>query len=275
MLKRILFVTAMLSGGVGLAACAGGGGAMYGGSVSAGVSYGADPELAEIQPDVWVVEGYDEPVFFSDNYYWRFSGGAWYRSDYYDRDWVTVYDVPYRLRSIDRPTAYVRYYAPYGARVREGARGRVIVRNENNDRFRDHRNGGNNNRYNNERLDNRYPPQRYYDQQRQQQQAEMQRQEAERQRQQQQAQQQREQQQEARRQEQQQRQQQLDAQQRAQDAERARNEAERQQRYEQNRNERQQAAEQRQQRQDQQQRQQQQRQQQKQQNKKQKKDHQH
>jgi hypothetical protein len=254
MLKRILLLSSILSAGVGLAACGSGGGAVYGGSVSAGVAYGADPELVEIQPDVWVVEGYDEPVFYSDNSYWRFSGGIWYRSSYYDRGWVTVYDVPYRLRSIDRPTAYVRYHAPYGSRVRQGPRGTIIVRNENNDR-RD--------RYNNDRLDRRYPAQQYVDQQRAQRQREDQRLRQQRQeeqirqdairleneraqtehlRQQQQAQ-------EARRQEQMQRQQQLDQQRAQRQEQRDQRQQEQQQRFEENRAQREQQAQQREQRQ--------------------------
>ena len=80
----------MLSISVGLAACTGSGSAVYGGSVSAGVAYGAEPPLVEVSPDVWVVEGYDEPVFYTENSYWLYRSGNWYRSSYYDRGWVVV-----------------------------------------------------------------------------------------------------------------------------------------------------------------------------------------
>jgi hypothetical protein len=157
MSKRTLIMSSMLCVGIGLAACSGGGGAVYGGSVSAGVSYGVEPPLVEVEPDVWVVENYDEPVFYVDNSYWMWRGGHWYRSSYYDRGWVVVYEVPYRVRSIDRPHAYVRYHARDGARWRQGPRGRVIVR--------DHRDRST---YSTprERYDRRAPSQRYLEQQR-------------------------------------------------------------------------------------------------------------
>jgi hypothetical protein len=110
------------------AACSGSGTMYSSGTVSAGVSYGTAPPLVEIQPGVWVVEEYDEPVFYADDYYWLYRGGGWYRSPYYDRGWVTTYEVPYRVRSIDRPTAYVRYRGSAGVRYRQGPRGRVQVR---------------------------------------------------------------------------------------------------------------------------------------------------
>ena len=38
------------------------------------------PALVEIQPGVWVVSDYDDSVFYSDGYYWRWNSGVWYRS---------------------------------------------------------------------------------------------------------------------------------------------------------------------------------------------------
>jgi hypothetical protein len=58
---------------------------------------------------VQVVYDYHEPVFYSDNYYWRFYGGTWYRSSVYNSGWVVYNDVPYSVRRIDRPHAYARY----------------------------------------------------------------------------------------------------------------------------------------------------------------------
>src|SRR5262245_29801639 len=91
-------------------------------------SYGYDPPLVEVQSGVWVVEGYEQPVFYSDDYYWMYRDNVWYRSSYYDRGFVVVNVVPYRLRTIDRPYAYVRFRGNIGARVRRGPRGTVYVR---------------------------------------------------------------------------------------------------------------------------------------------------
>lgn len=77
---------------------------------SAGYGYGYDaPTLTYISPGVHVVADYDYPVFFSDGYYWRYDGGLWYRSGYYNRGWNVWYDVPHRVRGISRPEGYVRY----------------------------------------------------------------------------------------------------------------------------------------------------------------------
>ncbi len=86
------------------------------------VQYSADvqtPELIEISPGVQVIADYDEPVFYSDNYYWRFDGGVWYRSQDHRRGWVRYEAVPERVRRIDRPSAYIHYHASAGAEVRD------------------------------------------------------------------------------------------------------------------------------------------------------------
>jgi hypothetical protein len=93
----------------------------------------AEPEMVYVGPNVWVVEDYDEPVFYASDSYWLYRGGIWYRSSYYDRSWVRVgvHIVPAQVRRIDRPHRYVRYRAPANAR----RRGPVV---------RDHRNNRNN-----------------------------------------------------------------------------------------------------------------------------------
>jgi hypothetical protein len=58
---------------------------------------------------VSVVAYSDYPTFYSDNYYWMYNGGVWYRSGYYGGGWVVAYDVPYRVRAIDRPHSYARF----------------------------------------------------------------------------------------------------------------------------------------------------------------------
>jgi hypothetical protein len=62
-----------------------------------------------VSPGVSVVAYSDYPVFYSDNYYWRYDGGIWYRSSYYNGGWAVYSDVPYHVRSIDRPYRYARY----------------------------------------------------------------------------------------------------------------------------------------------------------------------
>jgi hypothetical protein len=84
------------------------------------------PELVYVSPGVYVIADYDEPVFYSDNYYWAYRGGVWYRSSYYTRGWVRVRSTPYVIARIDRPHAYVRYRGEGRARMK----------------VRDHRDGG-------------------------------------------------------------------------------------------------------------------------------------
>jgi hypothetical protein len=89
-----------------LAGCTGSGAVRY--SATAQVS---TPELVEIEPGVMVVADYDEPVFYSEGVYWRYYGGIWYRSPYYNRAWVRVSAPPVAVRRIPRPEYYVRYRA--------------------------------------------------------------------------------------------------------------------------------------------------------------------
>jgi hypothetical protein len=141
------FVTATA---IAVAASLAGGCIVHGtGEVSAG--YDAEPavdhRVVYVSPGVWVVENYDAPVFYSDNYYWERRGGYWYRSSYYNGGFVRVgYGVvPYRIRSVRRPSAYVRYRGVRGARyqrVRRYNRGRSNVRDRrynNRSRVRDRR----------------------------------------------------------------------------------------------------------------------------------------
>ena len=55
---------------------------------SGGVGYGS-PQMEYVSPGVQVISDYDYPVFYSDGFYWRYDGGAWYRSGYYNRGWVS------------------------------------------------------------------------------------------------------------------------------------------------------------------------------------------
>ncbi len=82
------------------------------GDVGVGYSYGyaaPAPSMYVVSPGVSVVAYSDDPVFYSDNYYWRYDSGLWYRSNYYGGGWVVWNDVPYGVRTIDRPYRYARY----------------------------------------------------------------------------------------------------------------------------------------------------------------------
>jgi len=78
------------------------------------------PELVLVEGDVWVVERYHEPVFYTEGYYWRFYGGVWYRSTVHTGDWVQVTVVPATVQRIPKPEIYVNYVAPAGATKRTG-----------------------------------------------------------------------------------------------------------------------------------------------------------
>jgi hypothetical protein len=67
------------------------------------------PDLVDVGGGVQVIADYDEPVFYTDNFYWRFYGGTWYRSSAYNGGWVVYNDVPYSVRRIDRPHTYAHY----------------------------------------------------------------------------------------------------------------------------------------------------------------------
>ncbi len=78
---------------------------------------GYGPDLVYAAPGVQVVADYDEPVFFSDGLYWRFSGGYWYSSHEYNRGWVSGRP-PGAVMRIQHPQTYAHYrpagWAPRG-----------------------------------------------------------------------------------------------------------------------------------------------------------------
>src|SRR3954462_5444964 len=85
-----------------------------GGCAATVASDGYGPDLVTVSPGVQVIADYDEPIFYSDGYYWRNYGGGWYRSSYYTGGWVYARP-PAALMRIDRPYAYA-HYRPYGWR---------------------------------------------------------------------------------------------------------------------------------------------------------------
>src|SRR6185503_9992365 len=74
------------------------------------------PQMEDVAPGVQVISDYDYPVFYSDGFYWRWDGGVWYRSGFYNRGWAVAYDVPVGIRGIARPGAYAHYHGGYGYR---------------------------------------------------------------------------------------------------------------------------------------------------------------
>jgi hypothetical protein len=110
MLNRLLLLTTttLLMGG-----CLASGQAGY--SANAQVT---TPDLVYIDSDVQVIADYDEPIFYSGNYYWRNDGGVWYRSTTHTSGWVRFDNAPVAIRRIDRPTAYVHYHGAANAGMR-------------------------------------------------------------------------------------------------------------------------------------------------------------
>jgi hypothetical protein len=99
------------------------------------------PDLVYINPSVQVIADYDEPIFYSSNYYWRADGGVWYRSSNYTSGWVRVDAAPVAIRQIDHPSVYVHYHTPaVEAAARTSASARHDEHVEAHDRHDDDRN---------------------------------------------------------------------------------------------------------------------------------------
>jgi hypothetical protein len=128
---RLLVPTALATTTVAVGAgCTGDGTIRY----TATASY-SQPSLAYVSPGVYVVEDYDQPVFYSNNVYWRYNNGLWYRSRYHDHGFSYYARPPRAVVSIQRPTAYIHYrgssrynagrdtrHAPGGVHVRDHRR---------------------------------------------------------------------------------------------------------------------------------------------------------
>jgi hypothetical protein len=107
-----------------------GSGCLVSGSVRTSAYVEAEPpDMVLIQPGVYVLADYDRPVFYSSGYYWLYSDGYWLRSYSYGSGWVRVRSVPYGVRRIHRPHAYVRYRPHARARYyRAPGRDRRVIR---------------------------------------------------------------------------------------------------------------------------------------------------
>ena len=87
-----------------LAGCAGE--THYRGTVAVSAS---TPDMVYVAPGVSVIADYDEPIFYSNGYYWYNHEGVWFRSSYYTGGWTAEYNPPSALIRIERPYAYVHY----------------------------------------------------------------------------------------------------------------------------------------------------------------------
>jgi hypothetical protein len=110
------------------------------------------PDLVYVSPGVQVIADYDEPVFYTDGYYWRETNGTWYRSSYHTHGWA--YAAPPRtVISIGNRHSYRRYRpAGYVPRHQRDHRHNHVRDNRDWDRRgdrgerRDHRDARDNNR---------------------------------------------------------------------------------------------------------------------------------
>lgn len=83
----------------------------------------AAPRLVWVAPDVWLVENHPYAVYYVDGYYWRYAGGVWSQSLFYDRGFV-------RVSAAIVPRIVVGAYRPVHAYFRPPVRvhSRPIVR---------------------------------------------------------------------------------------------------------------------------------------------------
>src|SRR4029079_17600437 len=93
---RSLFAASLLAAALAVGCAATGAGGAYG------------PDLVTVSPGVQVIADYDEPIFYSEGFYWRYNSGVWYRSTYYTGGWVYARP-PVAVMRIDRPYAYTHY----------------------------------------------------------------------------------------------------------------------------------------------------------------------
>lgn len=101
-----------------LAGCTGTGDVEYAGEVRV-----SSPELIELSPGIHVIADADEPLFYSDGFYWLYRDGYWMRSQDYRSGFVQVSMgyVPERVRMIERPHTYAQYRRHHGRNMQARA----------------------------------------------------------------------------------------------------------------------------------------------------------
>jgi hypothetical protein len=103
---RLTFVSLILSSALAGCMASGTTDLQYSGGVAV-----STPDLVEVSPGVQVVADYDDSVFYSDGYYWRYDGGGWYRSNNYAGGFVYWDAPPQAIITINDPYHY-RHYRP-------------------------------------------------------------------------------------------------------------------------------------------------------------------
>src|ERR1700690_215002 len=81
------------------------------------IVFAAPPEVIAMPetPDVYADPDVDADLYFWDGFWWRLWEGRWYRSAYYDRDWVYYDNVPSFYFNVDRHWRdYYRNHSWYG-----------------------------------------------------------------------------------------------------------------------------------------------------------------
>ena len=84
--------------------------------------------LAYVAPGVEVVTNWGYPAFFTDNFYWYFDGGVWYRAAYLGGPRVRVDVVPPVIARLPRPEGYAHYVPPRTVAVRSAPRVAIVRR---------------------------------------------------------------------------------------------------------------------------------------------------
>jgi hypothetical protein len=109
-----------------LIGCTGTGDVQYAGEVHV-----TSPELISVSPGVSVLADADEPLFYSNGYYWLYRDGIWLRSSSYRGGFARIEHayVPERIRAIDRPQFYVQYRR-YSADTRQARADQVPTRSQ-------------------------------------------------------------------------------------------------------------------------------------------------
>jgi hypothetical protein len=79
---------------------------------SGGVATTVGPDLVYVSPGVQVIADYNEPIFYSNGFYWREYNGGWYRSRYHTHGWG--YSAPPRAVVSIGNRGHYRHYRPSG-----------------------------------------------------------------------------------------------------------------------------------------------------------------
>jgi len=103
----VLFASVLATG------CYATAGTGYGGTVTATT---VGPDLVYVSPGVQVIADYDEPIFYSNGYYWWNTEGTWWQSSRYTGGWREARP-PVAIVRIGEPHRY-RHYRPRGYTAR-------------------------------------------------------------------------------------------------------------------------------------------------------------